>query len=103
MRRLYISPNGDRWFLARDAGTGFAFIRHEANIPLGGQVTDTPLGVFLSLPQDPEHEALLRLIGTLVPAAQRGHPGNPTGRGVGEQGAPVHRRSGRARSRRKRQ
>jgi hypothetical protein len=101
MRQLYISPNGDRWLLARDAGTGFAFIRHEANIPSGGQLTDIPIGDFLSLPQHPEHEALLRLIGTLVMAAQGAESGNPTGLGTGGRGA--HRRSRRARGYRKRQ
>jgi hypothetical protein len=101
MRQLYISPNGDRWFLARDATTGFAFIRHEANIPSGGQVTDIPIGVFLTLPQHPEQEALLRPIGTLGRAAQGTESGNPTR--VGTSGRGVHRRSGRARNRRKRQ
>jgi hypothetical protein len=103
MRQLYISPNGDRWFLARDATTGFAFIRHEANIPSGGQVTAIPIGVFLSLPQHPEQEALLRLIGSLGRAAQGAEAGNPMGLGIGGRGVPAHRRSRRARSRRKRQ
>jgi len=66
MRQLYRSPNGDTWFLARDPATGSAFVRHEANIPSGGQVTDIELGAFLSGPRNPEHEALLRLIGTSI-------------------------------------
>ena len=66
-REVYSSPNGDRWFLARDPETGRVFIRHEANIPSGGQVTDIDLGEFLSGGQrNPEHQALLLLIGTLV-------------------------------------
>jgi hypothetical protein len=39
-RQLYRSPNGDSWFLARDPVTGSAFVRHQANAPSGGQVTD---------------------------------------------------------------
>jgi hypothetical protein len=63
---LYQSPNGDTWFLARDPATGSAFVRHQANAPSGGQVTDIELGAFLSGPESPEHEALLRLIGASI-------------------------------------
>jgi hypothetical protein len=66
VRPLYISPNGDAWFLARDPATGLAFIRHEANRSSGGQVTDIEVGTFLSGPRNPEHEALLRLIGSFI-------------------------------------
>ena len=79
MRRLYRSPSGDTWFLARDAATGLAFVRHEANAPSGGHVTEIAIGDFLSVPQHPEQEALLRLIGTLVPAAPGTKPGDPAG------------------------
>jgi hypothetical protein len=79
MRRLYRSPSGDTWFLARDAATGCAFVRHEANAPSGGHVTDIAIGDFLSVPQHPEQEALLRLIGTLIPAALGAKPGDPAG------------------------
>ena len=66
-RELYSSPNGDRWFLSRDPATGDVFVRHEANIPSGGQVTDIDIGTFLSgAGKNPEHQALLHLIGTLV-------------------------------------
>jgi hypothetical protein len=65
-RQLYRSPNGDIWFLARDPATGSAFVRHQANAPSGGQVTDIELGAFLSGPEGPEHEALLRLIGASI-------------------------------------
>ena len=65
-RQLYHSPNGDTWFLARDPATGSAFVRHQANAPSGGRVTDTELGAFLSGPRNPEHEALLRLIGATI-------------------------------------
>ena len=65
-RQLYRSPNGDTWFLARDPETGSPFVRHQANAPSGGQVTDIELGAFLSGPGSPEHEALLRLIGASI-------------------------------------
>jgi len=42
-------------------------IRHEANVPSGGTRTDIDIGEFLSSGQrNPEHQTLLRLIGTLV-------------------------------------
>ena len=66
MRQLYRSPNGDSWFLVRDPATGSAFVRHQANAPSDGQVTDIDLGAFLSGPASPEHEALLRLIGASI-------------------------------------
>jgi hypothetical protein len=66
-RELYRSSNGDRWFLGRDPDTGNVFIRHEPNAPSGGRPTDVDIGVFLGAgPRNPEHQALLRLIGTLV-------------------------------------
>ena len=65
-RQLYRSPNGDTWFLARDPATGSAFVRHQANAPSGGQVTDIEIDAFLSGPRSPEHEALLRLIGASI-------------------------------------
>jgi hypothetical protein len=66
MRPLYISPNGDAWFLVRDPATGEAFVRHQANRRSGGQVRDTEIEAFLSGPRNPEHEALLRLIGSFI-------------------------------------
>jgi hypothetical protein len=66
-RELYSSSNGDRWFLVRNTGTRSVFIRHEANVPSGGQVTDIPIDAFLSGEREtPERQALVRLIGTLV-------------------------------------
>ena len=66
-RELYRSPNGDRWLLARDADTAHVFIRHEGNAPSGGRVTEIEIGTFLSRGAlNPEHEALLYLIGTLI-------------------------------------
>ena len=66
LRQLYRSPNGDSWSLASDPATGRAFVRHQANAPSGGHVTDIELAAFLSGPQNPEREALLRLIGASI-------------------------------------
>ena len=66
LEQLSRNQNGDIWFLARDPAIGSAFVRHQANAPSGGQVTDIELGQFLSGPQNPEHEALLRLIGASI-------------------------------------
>ncbi|HEX2136940.1 MAG TPA: hypothetical protein VHG30_13725 [Microvirga sp.] len=64
-RRLYASPNGDRWYLIHDP-SGAVFIRHEANLASGGHVSHIEIGAFLSEGRGPEHQELLRLIGTLV-------------------------------------
>ena len=71
MRQLYRSPNGDAWFLARNPETGLAFVRHEANAPSGGQLTDIELGAFLNGPKNPEREALLRIIGAFISCTDR--------------------------------
>ena len=66
-RELYSSAHGDRWFLARDPGSGRVFIRHEPNTSSGGRRIDIEVGAFLSRDaHGPEHGELLRLIGTLV-------------------------------------
>ena len=66
-RELYQSPNGDRWLLVRDPVSGRAFVRHEPNAASGGQSSDADISDFLKRgPRNPEHDALLRLIGTLV-------------------------------------
>jgi hypothetical protein len=46
-KRAFGSPNGDWWFLVRDLAE-HVFIRHEANRPSGGKVTDIEIGAFLS-------------------------------------------------------
>lgn len=66
-RELYRSPTGDTWSLGREPQNGHAFIIHEPNGHAGGIVTPIDLGTFLSSGEEgPEHQALLRLIGTLV-------------------------------------
>ena len=76
MRELYVSPNGDRWYLARDHPVERVFVRHVANPPSGGQITDIEIGRFLGPDRNgPEHQALFRLIGSLVeprPFAENG-------------------------------
>jgi hypothetical protein len=66
-RQLYASENGDRWSLARDPDNGRIVVRHRANLPSGGRVSDVDLGEFLL--QDslgPEKQELLLLIGSLI-------------------------------------
>ena len=74
-RELYRSPNGDAWFLGREPTTGHAFVLHQPNAASGGHVSHIELGAFLNQGSNsPEHQALLRLIGTLVevpPYAER--------------------------------
>jgi hypothetical protein len=66
-RELYRSPNGDTWFLGREPENGHAFIIHQPNGPSGGRLSPIELVAFLSSGANgPEHQALLRLIGTLV-------------------------------------
>ena len=66
-RELYSSANGDRWYLVRDPGSGRVFVRHAPNAPSGGRTSDIDIGEFLVRGgHGPEHQALLRLIGTLV-------------------------------------
>jgi hypothetical protein len=53
--------------LALDSDTGRVFVRHEPNLPSGGQVADIEIGAFLIADgTGPEKQELLRLIGTLV-------------------------------------
>jgi hypothetical protein len=67
MKEFYSSPNGDRWLLCRDVHDGSLFVRHEANAASGGYTSDIEIGDFLvRSPRHPEHDALLRLIGTLI-------------------------------------
>ena len=66
-RTLYQSSNGDRWQLARDPETRRVFIRHEANPSSGGRMSTIELGAFLGTGESgPQHQELLRLIGTLL-------------------------------------
>ena len=64
-RKLYESPNGDRWYLIRDP-SGAVFVRHEANVASGGHVQHIEIGPFLASGNGPEQQELMHLIGTLV-------------------------------------
>jgi hypothetical protein len=71
-RTLYRSPNGDQWHLVRETETGRVLVRHKANLSSGGRVTEIDIGTFLGAgARGPEHQELLRLIGTLVDEAPR--------------------------------
>ena len=72
-RELYRSgPNGDRWSLIREPTSGRVFIEHAPNISSGGQTSRMEIGDFLAHGgHGPEHQALLRLIGTLVEESAR--------------------------------
>ena len=66
-QQLYSSPNGDRWLLCSESKTDRVFIRHEPNASSGGHASEIEIGTFLTRgPLNPEHQALLRLIATLV-------------------------------------
>jgi hypothetical protein len=64
-RKLYESSSGDHWYLIADP-SGAVFIHHEANAASGGHVEHEDIVTFLNRGNDPEHQELLRLIGTLV-------------------------------------
>jgi hypothetical protein len=65
-KTLYVSENGDRWDLLRNPD-GEIFVRHTGNVSSGGHVADMGLGIFLTLGRNgPEHQAMWRLIGTLL-------------------------------------
>lgn len=68
-RKIYGSENGDTWWLCRD-DTGRVHVLHEANLASGGTITKIQIGDFLAEGRaGPEHQALLKLIGTLADQA----------------------------------
>ena len=68
-RELYRSPSGDSWYLGREPQNGRAFIIHQPNGPSGGRKSHIELADFLGAGANgPEHQALIRLIATLVDA-----------------------------------
>jgi hypothetical protein len=68
-RKIYHSENGDTWWLCRD-DRGQVYILHEANLASGGSSTKIQIGDFLAEGRaGPEHQALLKLIGTLAEQA----------------------------------
>ncbi|AWN44843.1 hypothetical protein DK389_28630 [Methylobacterium durans] len=78
-RELYASRNGDQWFLARSATTGSPVVLQVPNQPSGGRPTEIELGSFLVGGGGPEHQELLRLIGTLIEGTSFGDaPAGPS-------------------------
>jgi hypothetical protein len=68
-RKIYISENGDSWWLCREDG-GRVYVLHEASLSSGGTTTKIEIGDFLSMGKGgPEHQSLLRLIGELALAS----------------------------------
>lgn len=64
-REIYRNPNGDCWFLARDPKNNHGIVIHEPNESSGGRHSFVTIEDFLGPGSDgPEHQALLRLIGT---------------------------------------
>jgi hypothetical protein len=70
VNELYVSPNGDRWLLARNA-SGELVVRHYPNRASGGTPSEFAVDVFLSRGgQGPEHQALAEALATLEPPAK---------------------------------
>jgi len=65
-RELYRSSNGDQWHLVRETDSGRVLIKHQPNTASGGRTSYVEIAAFLTDGHGPEHQALLRLIGTLV-------------------------------------
>lgn len=84
---LYASANGDRWLLLpHEAGEPLT-VRHIANLPSGGRITDRSVPAFLEQDRgSPQEQALARhLTGVLPDGADdvREAEGPATGRGAG--------------------
>ena len=80
---IYRSQNGDIWQLIRDTVTGRVLVRHQANPPSGGHVTEVEVEEFLSRGgSGPEYAATRKLLATSV-----GEAGGSAG--VGGRIAPV--------------
>jgi hypothetical protein len=63
---IYRSENGDVWQLMRDEARRVMFIRHEANLPSGGRITETSVDDFLRRDgSGPEYAAARDLLAAL--------------------------------------
>src|SRR4029450_11629141 len=77
--------------LCKDA-SGRVFVLHQANIPSGGQTARIELGDFLTRGYDPEQQALVQMIGTLIEFTPgelltgEGNPGLAVSGGSGVEG-----------------
>jgi hypothetical protein len=62
-QEIYHSANGDHWHLIDDGRSNQIFVRHEANLPSGGCVTDTNIADFLNVNgSGPEYATLQDII-----------------------------------------
>jgi hypothetical protein len=69
-REFYVSSNGDRWYLYREAD-GEVAVLHQPNEASGGKPSKQSISMFLStINRGPEHQALRALIGNLIDASQ---------------------------------
>ena len=65
-RDLYRSSNGDDCILTREMDSGRVYVLHRANLSSGGRETRIEISDFLARGgSGPEHQELIRLIGTL--------------------------------------
>jgi hypothetical protein len=69
---LYENSSGDTWTLARDPASNLPVVKHQPNVNSGRKISYVPIGKFLrDGASGPEHQALLKLIGTLIDASGR--------------------------------
>ena len=69
---FYKSSNGDSWYLVLNE-MGHVYVAQEQNEGSGGKGAAIGIGEFLSAGKTgPEHDALLRMIGSLVNVGQKG-------------------------------
>ena len=71
-RLIHRSVNGDTWLLVKDT-SGDVVVEHQPNEPSGGEASRIAIRDFLAKGgSGPEHQELLRLIGTLTDQAEAG-------------------------------
>lgn len=68
---LYRSSNGDQWYLVQEPASEQKFVRHQPNAASGGRSTLISADDFLAEGHGPQHQALLRLIGSERPTDKR--------------------------------
>jgi hypothetical protein len=61
---FYRSSNGDQWDLVREPGSEALLVRHRPNKASGGVPSTMGIDEFLSEGHGPQHEALLRVLGS---------------------------------------
>jgi hypothetical protein len=77
VKELYVSPNGDRWTLARN-GDGELVVSHHPNRASGGVVSEIAVDVFLSHGgHGPEYQALTAALAELELSGTKADDGEP--------------------------